>query len=179
MAIPKLDSVCSNDAGGNQPILQLFDDKCFKIVDREKSKTAFCLDDFAFPVDGSSCIELEGTMDGGEMSLFDNQILTIGSPILDLESDTIFVRGVMVKITYPANDSNGEEIDIVDKNVEIWIEDAETLNYKKHPLHNLFVMFTNPKSNDPRHLINRIKIVNPNPLYAVSISALIVYGKVK
>ena len=179
MAIPKLESVCSNDTGGNQPILQLFDDKCFKIVDREKSQSAFCLDDFAFPVDGKSCIELDGKMDGGEIVLFDNGILTIGSPILDLNTDANYVRGVMVKITYPTNDSNGEEIDIVDKNVELWIEDAATLNYKEYPLYNLFVMFTNPKSNDPRHLINRIKVVNPNPLYAVSISALIIYGKVK
>jgi len=179
MAIPKLNTVCSNDAADNQPILQLFDDKCFKIVDGAKAETSFCLDDFAFPVDGKSCIALEGSMDGGELTLFDNQILTAGSPVLDLMSDSIYVRGIMVKIKYPTNDSNGEEIDIVDKNVEIWIEDAETLDYKKHPLYNLFVMFTNPKSNDPRHLINRIKIVNPNSMYAVSIMALIVYGKVK
>ncbi len=179
MAIPKLDSVCNNAASDAQPILQLFDDKCFKIVEKAKAESVFCLDDFAFPVDGKSCISLEGEMDGGELMLFDNQILTAGSPVLDLQSDSIYVRGIMVKIEYPENDSNGEEIDITDKNVEIWIEDAETLDYKEHPLYNLFVMFTNPKSNDPRHLINRIKIVNPNPLYSVSITALIVYGKVK
>lgn len=179
MAIPKIGSVCDNAAADNQAILQLFDDKTFKIVDGADAETVFNLEDFAFPVDGKSCIALEGDMAGGELSLFDNEILTAGSPTLDLVEGAIYVRGVMVKIEYPANDSNGEEIDIIDKNVEIWIEDAETLDYKEHPLYNLFIMFTNPKSNDPHHLINRIKIVNPNPMYSVKITALIVYGKVK
>jgi hypothetical protein len=179
MAIPKLDRVCDTKASDSQAILQLFDDKCFKIVEKAKADSVFCLDDFAFPVDGKSCIHLEGEMNGGELMLFDNQILTVGSPTLDLQSGAIYVRGIMIKIKYPENNSNGEEIDIIDKNVEIWIEDAETLNYKKHSMYNLFAMFTNPKSNDPRHLINRIKIVNPNPLYSVSITALMVYGKVK
>lgn len=179
MAIPKIDSVCNSTAADNQAILQLFDDKCFKIVEKSKTSGEFCLADFAFPVDGYSCINLDAQMDAGEITLFDNQILTAGSPVLDLTQDSIFVRGIMVKVTYPANDDNGEEIDIADKNVELWIEDAETLAYKEHPLYNLFTLFTNPKSNDPRHLINRIKIVNPNLLYSVKVSALIIYGKVK
>jgi hypothetical protein len=179
MAIPNILSVCNNNADDNQAILQLFDDKTFKIVEGAKTSGTFSLADFAFPVDGKSCIELTATMANGEITLFDNQILTAGSPVIDLIKDAIFVRGIILKVTYPINDSNGDEIDIVDKNVELWIEDAETLEYKEHPLYNLFTLFTNPKSNDPRHLINRIKIVNPNLLYDVKVSALIIYGKVK
>jgi hypothetical protein len=179
MAIPKIDDVCINNASDNQAILQLFDDKCFKIVQKEKTSDGICLADFAFPVDGQSCITLDADMDSGEITLFDNQILTAGSPVLDLTSGAIFVRGIILKVTYPLNDDNGEEIDITDKNVELWIEDAETLAYKEHPMYNLFTLFTNPKSNDPRHLINRIKIVNPNLLYKVKVSALIIYGTVK
>jgi hypothetical protein len=179
MGINKIEAFCENAASNNQAILQLFDDKCFKIVQKAKTSGDFCIGDFAFPVDGKSCIELDAEMDSGEITLFDNSILTAGSPVLDLTKDAIFVRGIILKITYPQNDDNGEEIDIVDKNVELWIEDAETLGYKEHPLYNLFSLFTNPKSNDPRHLINRIKIVNPNLLYTVKVSALIIYGKVK
>jgi hypothetical protein len=179
MAIPKINDVCINNASDNQAILQLFDDKCFKIVEKEKTSGEFCLPDFAFPVDGYSCINLGAEVDNGEIILFDNQILTAGSPVLDLTSGAVFVRGIMLKVIYPIKDDNGEEIDIVNKSVELWIEDAETLAYKKHPLYNLFALFTNPKSNDPKDLINRIKIINPNLLYTVKISALIIYGKVK
>ena len=179
MGISKIEDICNNGASDNQAILQLFDDKCFKIVQKSEASDAFCLADFAFPVDGQSCIGLDATMNSGEITIFDNQILTAGSPVLDLTTDAIFARGVMIKVTYSDKDDNGETIDITDKNVELWIEDAETLIYKEYPMYNLFSLFTNPKSNDPRHLINRIKIVNPNLLYDVKVSALIIYGKVK
>jgi len=176
MSIPKINNFCSK-SGSTQAILQLFDDKTFKIVDGANTKNGFDLSDFAFPVDSMSCIEIDVVMDGGELTLFDNEILTIGSPSLDLTEGSLFVRGIMIKITYPVNDDNGDEINITDKSVELWIEDAETLTFKKLPLYNLFTLFTNPKSNDPKDLINRIKIVNPNALYKVKITGLIVYGK--
>jgi hypothetical protein len=112
----------------------------------------------------------------GETVLFDNEILTVGSPSVTLTKGNTYARGIMIKITYPINDDNGEEILITDKNVELWIEDAATLTYKRLPLYNLFVMFTNPKSNDPAQLINRIKIVNPNE-YKVKVTGLIIYGE--
>jgi len=179
MAINKIEAFCENAASNNQAILQLFNDKCFKIVQKTETAGDFCIGDFAFPVDGYSCIHLDADVDNGEIILFDNHILTSGSPMLDLSTGVVYARGIILKVTYPTNDSNGEEIDISDKNVELWIEDAASLTYKGHPLYNLFTMFTNPTSNNPIHLINRIKIVNPNLLYAVKISALIVYGKVK
>lgn len=175
MAIPKINETCSP---ATQDILQLFDDKCYKIVKVDKTGAEFCMDDFAFPTDGASCISLEVAVSGDELILFDNEILVSGSPIIDLVKDKIYVRGILLKVTYPTNDTNGEEILIEDKSVDLWIEDAETLVYKKFPIHNFFALFTNPKSNDPRELINRIKIVNPNLLYSVTVSAIIIYGKV-
>jgi hypothetical protein len=178
MAIAKLNEIC-DDSSSSQDILQLFDDKCFKVISGVDTGAEFCLGDFAFPVDGEQCISLSAEMAGGEITLFDNEILTIGSPVTDLTQNKIYVRGILLKVTYPVNDDNGEEIDIVDKSVELWIEDAETLTYKKYNLYNLFAMFTNPKSNDPTDLINRIKIVNPNSLFNVKVSGLIIHGKVK
>jgi len=177
MSIPKINTLCNSSS--TQDILQLFDDKCFKVVSGTSTGSEFCLADFAFPVDGTSCMSLSAEMLGGEIVLFDNEILTIGSPVTDLTLDKIYVRGILLKITYPINDDNGEEIDIANKSVELWIEDAETLTYKKYNLYNLFAMFTNPKSNDPTDLINRIKIVNSNSTFNIKVSGLITYGKVK
>lgn len=179
MAISDLTDICSNGSGASQDILQLFDDKCFKIVSGAEITGQFCMGDFAFPSDGHSCISLNVDVNQGELTLFDNEILSIGSPIIDLTEGKLFVRGILLKVTYPDKDDNGEEILITDKKVELWIEDAETLQYKELPLYNFFALFTNPKSNDPRDLINRIKIVNPNPLYKIKVSGLIVYGKVQ
>ena len=179
MPISKLTDVCMKSSSASQDILQLFDDKCFKIVSGSSIAGSFCLDDFAFPVDGHSCLGLDVKVSPGELTIFDNEILTTGSPFTDLEEGDVYARGVIIKVTYPTADDDGDEILIGDKKVELWIEDAETLEYKKHPMYNLFMLFTNPKSNDPRDLINRIKIVNPNANYKVSISALIVYGNVQ
>jgi hypothetical protein len=38
-------------------------------------------------------------------------------------------------------------------------------------------MFTNPKSNDPKTLINKIKVINPNADYKIKLIGLITYGK--
>lgn len=173
--LPTLNNIC-DCCDSNQSILQLFEDKCFKIVEGSETTGEFCLGDFAYPSDGYSCLNINLNL-SGEITIFDNEIITVGSPSLELTEGDLYVRGVMIKITYPINDDNGDEISIVDKNVELWIEDAETLDYKKHPLHNLFAIFTNPKSNDPKNLINRIKIVNPNGTFKVRVTALVIYGK--
>lgn len=173
--LPTLNNIC-DCCDNNQAILQLFDDKCFKIIEGAGTIGQFCLSDFAFPVDSHSCINFTINSEE-EYSVFDNGIISLGSPSADLLSGNLYVRGVMIKIVYPTNNDDGEEISIVDKNVELWIEDAETLDYKKHPLHNLFILFTNPKSNDPKTLINRIKIVNPNTNFKIKLVGLITYGK--
>lgn len=172
--LPKLNNIC-DCCDNDQSLLQLFDDKCFKIVDGADVIASFCLGDFAFPVDSHSCLNFTLNPET-EISLFDNEIISIGSPSVDLVSGNLYVRGVMIKIVYPTNDNDGEEISILDKNVELWIEDAATLDYKKHPLHNLFMIFTNPKSSDPGTLINRIKIVNPSDNFKVKIIGLIMHG---
>jgi hypothetical protein len=94
---------------------------------------------------------------------------------LVLESGKAYARGLLLKITYPTNDSNSEEILFVDKNVVITIEtyDGTSTDY---PLYNFFSIFTNPKSNDPEKVINKIEVTNPNVEYPIRISALILFG---
>jgi hypothetical protein len=173
--IPKINNIC-DCCDSDQSILQLFNDQCFKIIDGADTKGSFCLSDFAFPSDGYSCLDLNLNVLNGETTLFDNEILTVGSPSITLTKGNLYARGILLKITYPVNDDNGEEILITDKNVELWIEDAATLIYKQLPLYNLFIMFTNPKSNDPSQLINRIKVVNPND-YKVKVTGLVIFGE--
>jgi hypothetical protein len=177
--LPKLNNICECcDGDLSQAILQLFDDKCFKIVDGVDTLSSFCLGDFAFPVDSHSCLNFTLNPET-EIPLFDNEVDSLGSPAAELVSGNLYVRGIMIRIVYPTNDDDGEEISITDKNVELWIEDAETLDYKKHPLHSLFMIFTNPKSNDPSTLINRIKIVNSNSTFKVKVIGLIMHGLAK
>ena len=175
--IPNLNEVCTCCGGNeNQPILQLFDNKCFKIVDGKNTSGEFCLNDFAFPVDGYTCIGLNISIDGGEHTLFDNQAGFI-SPSGILESGKLYARGVIVKITYPTNDEDGEEIPFVEKSIQIGLETADTLTETVYPLHNLFMIFTNPKSNKTEDLINKIRIINPNTNYQIRVSALVLFGK--
>jgi len=175
--IPDLNAVCDCCGGyENQPILQLFDDKCFRIVDGKETDGAFCLKDFAFPTDGHTCVNLTVTLDGGEITLFDNQVDTI-SPSGTLETDKLYARGVMIRIIYPTYDTDGESVAFVDKSVKIVLETSDTLASTEYPLYDLFTIFTNPKSNDAYDLINKIKILNPNMLYNVRVSALVLFGK--
>ena len=173
--IPKINNIC-DCCDTDQPILQLFEDKCFKIADGAETKGSFCMGDIAFPSDGYSCLDINLGVLTGETTLFDNEIIAVGSPNSTLTSGQNYARGILIKITYPVNDDNAEEISILDKSVELWIEDVASLTYKKYPLYNLFVLFTNPKSNDPSELINRIKIVNPNS-YKVKVTGLVIFGE--
>lgn len=173
--IPKLNNIC-DCCESDQPIIQLFDDKCFKIIDGSETEGSFCLNDFVVPVDGHSCLSINLNAESGETLIFDNKIVSIGSPSTEVTSGNSYARGVIIQITYPTNDDNSEEISIVDKNVELWIEDAETLTYTQYPLYNLFSLFTNPKSKLANQLINRIKIVNPNE-YRVKVTGLVTFGE--
>lgn len=172
--IPKLNEIC-DCCDTNQAILQLFNDKCFKVVDGKETRENFCLNDFAFPTDGETCVGLTGTVNGGTVSLFDNQVF-LSSPSQLLESGRLYARGILLKVTYPANDSNSEEILIANKSVRLIIEKADALEAIEYPMYNFFALFTNPKSNSPEELINKIEVVNPNADYPVRINALIVYG---
>jgi hypothetical protein len=175
--IPNLNEVCDCCGGSEvQPLLQLFDNKCFKIVEGKSTSGEFCLTDFAFPVDGYSCVNLNIELEGGEYTIFDNQIGVL-SPSAELESGKLYARGIMIKVTYPLKDDNGEEIPLVDKSVKLAIETADTLVETQHPLYTLFMTFTNPKSNQAEDLINKIKIINPNLNFQVRISALVLFGQ--
>jgi hypothetical protein len=174
--IPNLDEICTCCGGyPDQPILQLFDDKCFRVVEGKETSGEFCLKDFAFPVDGKSCLGLTVAVDGGEITLFNNQ-LTMVSPNTILESGTEYVRGILLKIIYPKNDENGESVTTEIKNVKLIIENADPLVSAEYPLYEFFSIFTNPKSNKASDIINKIKIVNPNLNYKIRVSALILYG---
>jgi len=175
--IPNLNEICQC-CGGNesQPIFQLFDDKCFKITDGTSTDGAFCLNDFAFPADGYQCFSLIVESAGGEITLFDNQTGGL-SPSAVLESEKLYARGILIKITYPTNDDNGEEIVITDKNVTVALQNTDDYSESQFPLYNFFSIFTNPKSNQTSDLINRIKIINPNLTYSVKVTAVVIFGK--
>ena len=175
--IPKLDEICTCCGGyENQPILQLFNDGCFRIVDGKDAKGEFCIKDFAFPVDGYTCVGLNIELDGGEITIFDNNISMLSPTSEFLESGKSYARGVLIRIFYPTNDSNGEEIQYSDKSVRVYLEDAETLIGTSYPIYDFFTMFTNAKSNKVKDLINKIKILNPNELYGVRVTALVLFG---
>ena len=174
--IPNINEICDCCGGyENQPILQLSGNKCFEITDGKEIDGDFCLKDFAYPVDGHNCINLNATLNGDKLTLFDNQIETL-IPGENLTNGTLFARGILLKITYPTSDVNGEDIPFVDKSVNLIIENS-LFTESEYSIHNLFAIFTNPKSNDPEKLINKIKIYNPNTNYNVRISALIMFGE--
>ncbi len=175
--IPNLNDVCTCCGGNaNQPILQLFNDKCFRIVDGSTTSGSFCLDDFAFPTDGYQCHGLNVEFAGGEITLFDNQVNAI-SPNTVLDTSKLYARGILLKISYPINDENGEEILLADKSVTLVLQNAETLVESEYPLYTFFSIMTNPKSSEAKELINKIKIVNPNGNYTIRVSALVLFGK--
>lgn len=174
--IPNLNEVCACCGGyEDQPLLQIFGDNCFRVVEGKSTHGEFCIGDFAFPVDGYQCTGLNVDIDGGEIVLFDNNVFA-ASPSQTLESEKLYVRGIMLRIIYPTNNTNGEEIQLVDKSVKLVMENADLIS-AEYPLYDFFTIFTNPKSNKAEDLINKIKIVNPNLLYKIRVSALVIYGK--
>jgi hypothetical protein len=171
--IPNLNEICDCCGGyENQPILQLFDNKCFGIVDGKDITEDFCLKDFAFPTDGYSCVGITVVENGGTTTLFDNQLPV---PLAELESGRAYARGLLLKITYPTNDLNSEEIEFINKSVTLTIETFDGVS-TDYPIYNFFAVFTNPKSNIPAEIINKIEITNPNTDYPIRISALILFG---
>jgi hypothetical protein len=175
--IPSLNEICTCCGGyESQPVLQLFDDKCFRIVEGKDVHGEFCLKDFAFPADGYSCVSQNVDIDGGEIVLFDNQLGSF-SPSAVLESGKSYARGLLVRIVYPTYDEDGEALTFTQKTVKAVIENSETLIPSEFPIYDLFTIFTNPKSNKVEDLINKIKIVNPNLKYKVRVNALVLYGQ--
>lgn len=171
-----LNDVCDCCGGyEDQAILQLFDDKCFKIVEDGTTGEDFCLGDFAFPVDGNTCLKLNVDSSGGEVLIFDNALDPFNTA--PLESGKLYARGALIRIIYPINDDDGEEITYVQKSVKISVQNAITFADTEYPFHDVFIMFTNAKSNVQTDLINRIKVINPNTNFKIRVSALVVLGK--
>jgi len=175
--IPNLNEVCDCCGGyENQPVLQIFSDNCFRVVEGKDTHGEFCIGNFAFPVDGYSCLALNAEVSGGEITVFDNAVNVL-SPSEVLESGKLYARGVMIRIVYPTYNTDGDSLATIDKSVRISIETADTLTTSEYPLYDFFTIFTNPKSNKVEDLINKIKIINTNELYAVRVSGLVLFGK--
>ncbi len=156
---PMLNDICDCCGGSeSQEILQLFDGKYFGIVDGKNVNEKF------------AGLNLESS--GGTHEIFNNNLPV---PLLTLQSGKAYARGILLKITYPTNDSNSEEVLISDKNVTLTIETFDGIS-TDYPLYNFFAIFSNPKSNDPSKVINKIEITNLNTDYAIRISALILFG---
>lgn len=172
-----LNEICDCCGGAEpQPILQLFDDKCFRIVEGKESHGEFCLKDFAFPVDGYHCTGLNVDLDGGEILIFDNK-LDILSPSSNLISGELYARGLLLRIVYPVYDVDGEQLTLFNKKVKLYIENGENLSGIEIPIYDAFTVFTNPKSNLTEDTINKIKVINPNLNFKIRVNALILYGK--
>lgn len=172
-----LSSVCTECGGyDNQPILKLLSDGCLTIVDGKNTDGDFCLNDFAFPVDGHTCVSLNVEMSGGELTIFDNHFGAV-SPANIVEVGKLYARGVLIRLIYPLTDDNGESLTLANKSARIYIENAATLESAEYPLYDFFSIFTNPKSSNIEDLINKIKIINPNSLYNIRVSALVLFGK--
>ncbi len=81
--IPKLDEICDCCGGrGNLKILQLFDDKCFKIVEGTKTQSVMCLGDFAFLAENHVC---NGSVipPGEDITLFESTLLSPGTQLIE------------------------------------------------------------------------------------------------
>jgi len=176
--LPNLTNICT-ECGGyeNQPMLRLMDNKSFAVLDGKNIDEEFYLKNFGIPVDGTTCVNLNVELGGGELTLFDNEIVPLSPAEELLTSGKLYARGILLKTTFPLNDENTEEIKFIDKSLNIYIERADTFEATEYPIFELFIMFTNPKSNKVKDLINKIKIINYNSNYKVRINALILFGK--
>jgi hypothetical protein len=175
--IPKLDEICTCCGGyENQPVLQLFEDKCFRIADGKETKGDFCIGDFAFPVDGYTCVGLNVEVDGGELVIFDNGLEAF-SPLSELDSGKEYARGVLIRIFYPIKNKNGEDLNYSEKTVKVQLQNAIDFSFSEFPIHDLLTIFTNAKSNNPQDLINKLKIINTNKDFSIRVSGLVLFGK--
>ena len=172
--IPKLDEIC-DCCGGYESlkILQLFDDKCFKIVEGTSAKSVMCLGDFAFLSENHTC---NGSLvPGGEdIVLFESTLLSPSSTLIE---GKIYARGIMLYVKYPRYKSDGSELALKDKNVKLEITNSNG-EATEYPLHTLFMWFANPISDNSDDLINKIKLINPNIDYEITFESIVIYNKV-
>ena len=177
---------CLNTSCGtitSKPLMTLID-QCFTVSDCDKISAQFCLNEFAFPVDGHKCFSLEvpksiqGALDES-IVIFDNEIIITSSPsspIQELDKEKPYARGVLLYIDYQKEDSNGEEVELQDKKAWITITNAndEECTY---PIYNFFSIFTNPSTLDPSDFINKIKVTNPSDNHSLYVKSLVVFTK--
>ena len=99
--------LCSN--GGNGGGTVVLKDNCFVALDAIGKEVAkLCLTGWSFPAQNASLLNLD-LLPGDSTLLFDNQLTNyIASP---LPSNKAYVRGVLIKVTYPSLDANGQTVD--------------------------------------------------------------------
>ena len=170
-----LNDVCTCCGGyENQPLLQLSDKKCFEIVNTSESGCEFCLGDFAYPVDGHTCLALNVPSNGSAVTIFDNSLDPLN--VDPLPSESLYARAALVRIYYPTNDDDGEEIQYVNKSAKVRITNYQGFETDL-PVNDVFTIFTNAKSNVQSDLINKIRIINPNSNYTIRVTAMVLFGK--
>lgn len=172
--IPKLDEICDCCGGYDSlRILQLFDDKCFKIVEGTDTTTVMCLKDFAYLSENHVCNGMVIPA-GEEVTLFETDLV---SPSSELIEGKTYARAIMLKIKYPTEDNTGAELKLKDKTVRLAVTNSEGTE-TDYPLHTLFMWFANPVSDNADDLINKIKLINPNTNYEISFESIVIYNKV-
>lgn len=146
-----LQNLC--DSIDNTKKLEMLDN-CFVIKQSDTVLAELCcLSNISLPMGGfervSSPVAASGTM-----TLFDNNLDI--SPV----SGEAQVRGVIMCVTYPSLDANGEEIESKDKNVILHLYDKDN-NHFELPIAKSFVSLGNPVTDDSSKVINRIVVENP------------------
>jgi hypothetical protein len=100
--------LCSNggNGGGSTVVLK---DNCFVTLDSMGKEVAkLCLTGWGFPAQNANLLNLD-LLPGDSALLFDNQLTNyIATPI---PSNKAYVRGVLIKVTYPSLDANGQTVD--------------------------------------------------------------------
>jgi hypothetical protein len=119
-------------------------------------------------------LALNVAADGGSITVFDNELDPLNTD--PLESEKLYARAALIRIYYPTNDKDGEEIPYVDKSVTLRLTNHQGFEFDV-PLNELFTIFTNAKSNVQSDLINKIRVVNPNTNYEIRVVALVLFGK--
>jgi hypothetical protein len=154
-----------------------------------------------YPVDTSSVIQFE-VCAGETLILFDNLTdeipsyestgtqnypLGTGTEFIEsvppnttsyylLAADRNYVRGVLLSISYPKVDKNGDDILPADRECQLIITNR---NYDSLtiPVCDVFAHFSNPETRGADGIINRIEVVNPRDSFSIKVGAMLIYTK--
>jgi len=164
-------SLCDGDSIKNT--LKLVNG-CFSIFDREQLLASFCdLKNMTFPVDGFSLLDLTVCANSTE-TLFNNNLQTIAqvNGEYPLDEDKAYVRGILLVIQYPANNS----IYATSYNSTITLVDRPTTGTFAIPVGEAFSHFSNADASTATKILNKMTITNPND-YSIRVKGLLISSK--